>query len=87
MREKKRNSQSSEKGFIMKIIQNSPHGTLYTSYNCLSTTESILQIPQKLSPSIDQSHSAQCFGWYEIISLSSSFLTSEREKVSWSKIW
>jgi hypothetical protein len=51
--------------------------TCYTSFLIL---ESILEIPSKLSPFSGQSQSFGCFGWYEIVFLSYSFLTLERER-------
>jgi hypothetical protein len=54
--------------------------SLWDSCNCYTSLlilESILEIPSKLSPFSGQSKS---FGWYEIVFLSYSFLTSEREK-------
>jgi hypothetical protein len=46
----------------------------------LVTAESILEMSPKLSPWDGSSHSFGCFGWYEIILISFSFLTPEREK-------
>jgi hypothetical protein len=74
----------SEEEFVVKIILNIHHEPLYAYYTFLVMVESILEIPRNLSPRRGYLHSFECFEWYEILSLSASFLFLERKQC---QIW